>query len=99
MGGKLDLDPVSLEPHFKLDAPQSGVTPQDADLTHDGARRVVDDIDVVRSKEEARRAVGSVAGGEVELAPVEPHFALLDIYGEHARLPDEGKHEGRVGES
>jgi hypothetical protein len=28
MGGKLDLDPVSLEPHFKLDAPQSGVTPK-----------------------------------------------------------------------
>src|SRR5207344_2884139 len=96
IGGKLDLDAVSLKSHFKIDAPQSGVTPQDADLAHDGARSVLDDIDIVRPQEQLRRTVGHVARGKVELMPVEPHFALLDIYREHARFPDERKHEGRV---
>ena len=52
----------------------------------DGAGQVADHLHVVRPKEELRRTVGSLAGGEIERVLIEPHFALLDLDREHARF-------------
>src|SRR5581483_804909 len=89
VGGKLDFDAARLVSDRDLDAPGAAMPPMGRDRPPQRVLRILNDLDVVRTEVELRRAVGKVLRAKVESVVAEKNPAVLDPHGQCARLADE----------
>jgi len=94
--GDIDLDSVAAGAHLRFDA-SAPLMPAGRD-DHAGDRRpgFADNLDIVRTEEEGRLAVGGAGGADADGPPRDLQMAVADTDGNGVRLADEAEHEGRV---